>query len=52
MDPADFVLRDFSPSEREDAAVMINQAADAIRDVAVLGWDRAQAEVNTRAATP
>jgi PTH1 family peptidyl-tRNA hydrolase len=49
MDPADFVLRDFSSAEREDAGVMIHQAADVIRDIAVLGWDRAQAEVNGRA---
>jgi PTH1 family peptidyl-tRNA hydrolase len=48
MDPADFVLRDFAAAEREDAAVMVNQAADVVRDVLGLGWERAQNEVNTR----
>jgi PTH1 family peptidyl-tRNA hydrolase len=49
MDSADFVLRDFSGAEREGAALMVAEAADVVRDVALLGWDRAQAEVNTRA---
>ena len=49
LDPADFVLRDFAAAEREDAAVMVGQAADVVRDVALLGWERAQGEVNTRA---
>lgn len=49
MDPADFVLREFAAAERPDAEVMIAQAGDVISDVARLGWDRAQAEVNTRA---
>jgi PTH1 family peptidyl-tRNA hydrolase len=48
MDPADFVLRDFATIEREDAAVMVAEAADAVLDVARLGWERAQAEVNAR----
>lgn len=48
MDPADFVLRDFAAAEREDGAVMVNQAADVVRDIALLGWERAQNEVNTR----
>lgn len=48
MDPADFVLRDFAAAEREDAAVMVHQAADVVRDVLALGWERAQNEVNTR----
>ncbi len=49
MDPADYVLRDFATTERADAAVMVAEAADVVLDVARLGWDRAQAEVNTRA---
>jgi PTH1 family peptidyl-tRNA hydrolase len=48
MDPADYVLRDFATIEREDAAVMVAEAADAVLDVARLGWERAQAEVNAR----
>lgn len=49
MDPADYVLRDFASSEREDARVMVNQAADVVVDVARFGWERAQADVNVRA---
>ena len=49
MDAADFVLRDFAAGERAEADVMVAQAADVIADVARLGWERAQAEVNTRA---
>lgn len=49
MDPADFVLRDFAAAEREDAQVMVARAADVVMDVARLGWDRAQGEVNARA---
>ncbi len=49
MDAADYVLRDFSGAERADAAVMVGEAADAVRDVLLLGWERAQAEINTRA---
>lgn len=51
MEAADFVLRDFSVAEREDAAVMVGQAADVVREVALRGWERAQAEVNTRATS-
>lgn len=49
MDGADFVLRNFAAAERADAELMVAQAADVIMDVARLGWERAQAEVNTRA---
>ncbi|MFZ0161463.1 MAG: aminoacyl-tRNA hydrolase [Kineosporiaceae bacterium] len=49
MDAADYVLRDFASAERPEAAVMVGEAADAVRDVVRLGWERAQAEVNTRA---
>jgi len=49
MDAADYVLRDFAAAERPEAAVMVGEAADAVRDVVRLGWERAQAEVNTRA---
>jgi PTH1 family peptidyl-tRNA hydrolase len=49
MEAADFVLRDFSPVERAEAALMVAEGIEAVRDVAVLGWERAQADVNTRA---
>jgi len=48
MDAADFVLRDFSGAERAGADLMIAEGAEAVRDVAVHGWDRAQGEVNAR----
>jgi PTH1 family peptidyl-tRNA hydrolase len=47
MDPADFVLRDFGSAERKELPVLIADAADAVRQVAVDGWDRAQNAVNT-----
>jgi PTH1 family peptidyl-tRNA hydrolase len=49
MDAADFVLRDFSSAERADAALMVAEGVEAVKDVAVVGWERAQADVNTRA---
>lgn len=49
MDAADFVLRDFSGAERSDAAFMVSEAVEAVRDVAVQGWERAQGDVNARA---
>ena len=48
-DPADFVLRDFSATERKDLGVLLAEAADAVRDVAASGWERAQATLNTAA---
>src|SRR5689334_837735 len=48
MDPADFVLRDFSAAERRELDFVISDAADAVRAVVDDGWERAQAEVNTR----
>jgi peptidyl-tRNA hydrolase, PTH1 family len=48
MDPADFVLRDFSAAERADAELMVADAMDAARDLAVQGWERTQGEVNAR----
>jgi PTH1 family peptidyl-tRNA hydrolase len=47
QDPADFVLRDFAVSEREDLAVTLEEAADGVRDVVenglVLAQDRLHA---------
>ena len=48
MDPADFVLRDFSSAERTELAVILVEAADAVTGVVRDGWDRAQNVVNTR----
>jgi PTH1 family peptidyl-tRNA hydrolase len=47
MDAADYVLHDFSGTERKELAVLLAEAADAVRDVASVGWERAQAAVNT-----
>lgn len=49
MDPADFVLRDFSPTERKDLPFLVSDAADALEGVARTGWDRTQNAVNARA---
>src|SRR5450631_3940299 len=49
MDAADYVLHDFSAAERKDSAVLIAEAADAIRDVATNGWEKTQQNVNTSA---
>jgi len=50
MDPADFVLRDFSTAERRDLELLIDDAADAVESVLRVGWDRAQNGVNTQAS--
>jgi PTH1 family peptidyl-tRNA hydrolase len=47
MDAADFVLRDFSGVERKELPILVAEAADAVREVAVLGWERAQNAINT-----
>ena len=47
MDPADFVLRDFSAAERKELELMLVDASDAVLAVARDGWERAQNEVNT-----
>jgi PTH1 family peptidyl-tRNA hydrolase len=49
MDAADYVLHDFSGAERKQLAVLVAEAADAIRDVAVSGWEKTQQNVNTTA---
>jgi PTH1 family peptidyl-tRNA hydrolase len=48
MDAADFVLRDFSRSERTEMDVVVGEAADVVGDVVRDGWDRTQNVVNTR----
>jgi peptidyl-tRNA hydrolase, PTH1 family len=46
MDPADYVLHDFAGSERKELDLLIGEATAAIRDIAVVGWDRAQADLH------
>lgn len=48
MDPADFVLRDFSGAERGELGVLLAEAADVVVGVLRDGWDRTQNSVNTR----
>ncbi|MFH5824422.1 aminoacyl-tRNA hydrolase [Georgenia sp. AZ-5] len=47
MDPADYVLRDFPPSERADLAVTLEEAADAVEEVLTLGLEKAQQRLHT-----
>lgn len=42
MDPADYVLRDFSPTERKDLPFLIDDAADAVELLAGSGITTAQ----------
>ena len=46
MDPADFVLRDFSTAERKELPFVISDAVDAATAVLERGWERAQNLVN------
>jgi PTH1 family peptidyl-tRNA hydrolase len=46
MDPADFVLRDFSPVERKELPFVLSDAVDAVAGVLERGWDRTQNSVN------
>lgn len=49
MDPADFVLRDFSAAERSGLAVTLEEAADSVEDVVTLGLEKAQLRLHTQA---
>ncbi|RZS40807.1 PTH1 family peptidyl-tRNA hydrolase [Herbihabitans rhizosphaerae] len=42
MDPADFVLRDFSPTERKEIAFVIDRCADAVETLLSGGLEAAQ----------
>jgi peptidyl-tRNA hydrolase, PTH1 family len=42
MDPADFVLRDFSPAERRELPVLVDHAADAVETLLAHGLQPAQ----------
>jgi peptidyl-tRNA hydrolase, PTH1 family len=48
-DPADWVLTDFRPDEREIARQSVETAAEAVLDIAARGW---QAAMNTRNTRP
>jgi PTH1 family peptidyl-tRNA hydrolase len=51
MDAAEYVLKDFSSGERKELGVLLVEAADAVREVAVLGWEPAQARLHTAGNT-
>ncbi|MGG5258062.1 aminoacyl-tRNA hydrolase [Phycicoccus avicenniae] len=46
MDPADFVLRDFSPTERKELPFLLDEAADAVEQLVTLGLLDAQQRVH------
>jgi PTH1 family peptidyl-tRNA hydrolase len=46
MDPADFVLRDFSAVERKDLDVHVDRAADAVEALVRDGLESAQNRYN------
>lgn len=48
MDPADFVLRDFSTVERKELPFLLDAAADAVEAVVTLGLEAAQQRFHTR----
>lgn len=48
MDPADFVLSPFSKAEQDEAAIMLQLAADVVEDLAVHGWNATQQELHSR----
>ncbi len=47
QDPADFVLAEFSPSERKELPFLISDAADAVVDVLEHGLETAQMRLHT-----
>ena len=46
MDPADYVLRDFSPAERKDLDYNVDRAADAVETLVRDGLESAQNQYN------
>lgn len=48
QDSVDFVLSDFSSSERKELDLIIQEAADAVERIVEVGAERAMNEVNTR----
>jgi peptidyl-tRNA hydrolase, PTH1 family len=49
MDAADYVLRDFSSTERKDLAWLVDAAADAVELVVTTGLEAAQLRFHTKA---
>lgn len=52
MDPADFVLHDFSAAERAELPVLLGRAADAVETLLSQGLAAAQNDFHDRAARP
>jgi PTH1 family peptidyl-tRNA hydrolase len=52
MDPADFVLHDFSAAERAELPLLLSRAADAAETLIGQGLAAAQNEFHDRAARP
>jgi len=48
QDPADFVLRDFSATERKELDLLLVEAADAVESLLARGLEAAQNEVHPR----
>lgn len=48
IDPAQYVLQPFAKGETEEAGVMVQLAADAVEDIATLGWEKTQMELHSR----
>ena len=48
QDPADFVLKDFSGTEKKDLAWLVDRAADAVEAVVVEGLEAAQLRFHTK----
>ncbi|GAA1732135.1 aminoacyl-tRNA hydrolase [Isoptericola hypogeus] len=48
MDTADYVLKDFSPTERKDLPILVDDAADAVEMVLVEGLLAAQGRFHTK----
>ena len=46
MDPADYVLRDFSPAERKELPLLVSEAADAVEELVAVGLLDAQQRVH------
>jgi PTH1 family peptidyl-tRNA hydrolase len=46
MDPADYVLKDVPPSEREELLLMLGDAVDAVSSIVVSGFAPTQGRIN------
>ncbi|MCF2706742.1 aminoacyl-tRNA hydrolase [Arcanobacterium haemolyticum] len=47
QDPADYVLKPFASTERDELAILIQEAADAVEDVVVRGLEAAQLKLHS-----